>query len=47
MGYGDGTDNTKKGTLYVDLDKFDETSKKYFSETDGELVEMVMPLLRS
>ena len=39
MGYGDGTDNTKKGTLYVDLDKFDETSKKYFSETDGELVE--------
>ena len=39
MGYGDGTDNTKKGTLYVDLNKFDETSKKYFSETDGELVE--------
>lgn len=39
MGYGDGTNNTKKGTLYVDLDKFDETSKKYFTETDGELVE--------
>ena len=39
MGYGNGTDNTKKGTLYVDLNKFDETSKKYFSETDGELVE--------
>ena len=39
MNYGDGTDNTKKGILYVDLDKFDETSKKYFTETDGELVE--------
>lgn len=39
MGYGDGTNNTKKGKLYVDLDKFDETSKKYFTETDGELVE--------
>ena len=39
MGYGDGTNNTKKGTLYVDLNKFDETSKKYFTETDGELVE--------
>ena len=39
MNYGDGTDNTKKGILYVDLNKFDETSKKYFTETDGELVE--------
>ena len=39
MGYGDGTNNTKKGTLYVDPNKFDETSKKYFTETDGELVE--------
>lgn len=39
MGYGDGTNNTKKGTLYVDLNKFDETSKKYFTETDGQLVE--------
>ena len=39
MGYGDGTNNTKNGTLYVDLNKFDETSKKYFTETDGELVE--------
>lgn len=39
MGYGDGTNNTKKGTLYVDLNKFDETSKKYFTETDGKLVE--------
>lgn len=39
MGYGDGTNNTKKGTLYVDLNKFDKTSKKYFTETDGELVE--------
>lgn len=39
MGYGDGTNNTKKGKLYVDLNKFDETSKKYFTETDGELVE--------
>lgn len=39
MSYGDGTNNTKKGTLYVDLNKFDETSKKYFTETDGQLVE--------
>ena len=39
MGYGDGTNNTKKGTLYVDLNKFNETSKKYFTETDGQLVE--------
>ena len=39
MNYGDGTNNTKKGILYVDLNKFDETSKKYFTETDGELVE--------
>lgn len=39
MNYGDGTDNTKKGILYVDLNKFDETSKKYFAETDGQLVE--------
>lgn len=39
MGYGDETNSTNKGTLYVDLNKFDETSKKYFTETDGELVE--------
>ena len=26
MGYGDGTNNTKKGKLYVDLNKFDKTT---------------------
>lgn len=39
MEYGDGTNNTEKGKLYVNIDKFNDSSKKFFNVTDGKLVE--------